>query len=106
EIGETIAVGSEIVKIEIAGSTSAPMDDGEGDAPIADGTAPQGETLPAPPAEKIETAKPAPSKAEQPKPAATSTFVAASVGAPRAEGERPLASPAVRLRAKEMGLDL
>jgi len=30
----------------------------------------------------------------------------ASTGAPRAEGERPVASPAVRLRAKEAGLDL
>ncbi|RWF38478.1 MAG: 2-oxo acid dehydrogenase subunit E2, partial [Mesorhizobium sp.] len=31
---------------------------------------------------------------------------AAVSGAPRAEGERPLASPAVRLRAKEAGIDL
>ncbi len=32
--------------------------------------------------------------------------VRASFGAPRPEGERPLASPAVRLRAKEAGIDL
>src|SRR4030095_15334876 len=31
---------------------------------------------------------------------------AAPAGAPRAEGERPLASPAVRLRAREAGVDL
>src|SRR5690606_33373005 len=29
-----------------------------------------------------------------------------SIGAPRREGEKPLASPAVRLRAKEAGIDL
>ncbi|TIO08853.1 MAG: 2-oxo acid dehydrogenase subunit E2, partial [Mesorhizobium sp.] len=31
---------------------------------------------------------------------------ASVIGAPRAEGEKPLASPAVRLRAKEAGIDL
>ena len=42
-------------------------------------------------------------------PAATTaapTAAAAAAGAPGPEGERPLASPAVRLRAKEAGVDL
>ncbi|MET0169850.1 MAG: dihydrolipoamide acetyltransferase family protein, partial [Aliihoeflea sp.] len=44
-------------------------------------------------------AKPAPKPAEKPKPSYSS-------GAPRAEGEKPLASPAVRLRARDAGIDL
>jgi 2-oxoisovalerate dehydrogenase E2 component (dihydrolipoyl transacylase) len=107
EIGETIAVGSPIVKIEIAGDAAAPMDDGEGEAPIAEGMAPQGEDIPAPPPQRVETPKPAAKSekapASQPKPAANGSTI---YGAPRREGERPLASPAVRLRAKEAGVDL
>ena len=106
EIGETIAVGSPIVKIEIAGETTAPMDDGAGKAPIAEGMAPEGEELPAPPPQKTESAaqvKPEKTQAAVKKPAANGTV---NHGAPRAEGERPLASPAVRLRAKEAGVDL
>ncbi|WP_245495770.1 dihydrolipoamide acetyltransferase family protein, partial [Mesorhizobium sp. M7A.F.Ca.CA.001.07.2.1] len=37
---------------------------------------------------------------------APTSQVATPAGAPRPEGERPLASPAVRLRAKEAGIDL
>jgi 2-oxoisovalerate dehydrogenase E2 component (dihydrolipoyl transacylase) len=36
----------------------------------------------------------------------TTSSPGSSLGAPRAEGERPLASPAVRLRAREAGIDL
>ena len=107
EIGEIIAVGSPIVKIDMAGDAAAPMDDGEGEAPIAEGIALEGETLPPPPATKTETPK-QPVKAEKPLPAASRPASAAPMasGAPRPEGERPLASPAVRLRAKEAGVDL
>ncbi len=103
EIGETIAVGSAIVRIDVAGEAPAPapMDDGEGESPVAEGLAPEGEKLPPPPAEKPEKPKAA-TKAPAPKPAAT--MPGASV--PRPEGERPLASPAVRLRAREAGVDL
>ena len=98
EIGETIAVGSPIVRIDVAGDAPAPMDDGKGEAPIAEGLAPEGEKLPPPPAEKPKAA----TKSPAPKPAAS--MAGASV--PRPEGERPLASPAVRLRAREAGVDL
>ena len=50
---------------------------------------------------------------EKPKPKPASVMEAApvaprafGVGAPRSEGEKPLASPAVRLRAREAGVDL
>ena len=42
---------------------------------------------------------------DKPKPAPVKA-AATSFGAPRVPGERPLASPAVRLKAKEAGIDL
>jgi 2-oxoisovalerate dehydrogenase E2 component (dihydrolipoyl transacylase) len=68
----------------------------------------EGETIP-PPLEKPATAAaekaaaPAPTKTAAP---ARPVARPATAGAPRAEGERPLASPAVRLRAREAGVDL
>jgi 2-oxoisovalerate dehydrogenase E2 component (dihydrolipoyl transacylase) len=106
EIGETIAVGSPIVKIEIAVDTTAPMDDGAGEAPIAEGMAPEGEKLPAPPPQKAEPIAPAKPEKAQATPKKPTANGSANHGAPRPEGERPLASPAVRLRAKEAGVDL
>jgi 2-oxoisovalerate dehydrogenase E2 component (dihydrolipoyl transacylase) len=108
EIGETVAVGSAIVRIEAAGdATSVPMDDGEGEAPIAEGMAPEGEKLPPPPTQKSEAAAPSkPVAKSEPAKAPSRTATNGSTGAPRPEGEKPLASPAVRLRAKEAGIDL
>ncbi|MHB2263876.1 dihydrolipoamide acetyltransferase family protein [Aliihoeflea sp. PC F10.4] len=102
EIGDVVAVGSPLIRIRTAGEASeAPMDDGAGKAPVADGMAEEGEDVPPPPAKETPkaAAKPEPKPAEKPK-------AAFSSGAPRAEGEKPLASPAVRLRAKEAGIDL
>lgn len=96
EIGEIIAVGSVILKIEVAGDTGATKD-------IADA-----ETVAPTPVEKIET-PPEPAKAPAPAPAPKKPAVPAPSlggGAPRPAGEKPLASPAVRLRAKEAGVDL
>ncbi|MEO9338199.1 dihydrolipoamide acetyltransferase family protein [Mesorhizobium sp. SB112] len=101
EIGDVVAVGSPLIRLKTAGDSDAPMDDGEAEAPIADGLAEEGEKLPPPP-EKPEPVKAQPAKSTE-KPAKA---VAASTGAPRHEGEKPLASPAVRLRAKEAGIDL
>ena len=111
EVGEIISVGSPIVRIKTGDDTGeAPaMDDGERTAPVADGMSGEGEDLPPPPAEGAPKpqpeaqvkpgteAKPAPSK-----PAPQNR----TAGALRAEGEKPVASPAVRLRAKEAGIDL
>lgn len=111
EIGETVAVGSAIVRIEAAGdATSVPMDDGEGEAPIAEGMAPEGEKLPPPPAAPAQTRpsdRPKQNISESPSPLRGGGKAApTATGAPRPEGEKPLASPAVRLRAKEAGVDL
>jgi 2-oxoisovalerate dehydrogenase E2 component (dihydrolipoyl transacylase) len=101
EVGDVMAVGSPLVRIKTAGETAEaepeaetadPMDDGEGEAPIAEGMAEEGEHLPPPPEVEIE---------EAPRPSPSSP-----VAALRAAGEKPLASPAVRLRAREAGIDL
>ncbi|HUH77882.1 MAG TPA: dihydrolipoamide acetyltransferase family protein, partial [Devosia sp.] len=96
EIGEIIAVGSVILKIEVAGDASATKD------------IPDAETAAPAPVEKNETP---PEPAKEPAPAPASSKPAAPVpafggGEPRPAGEKPLASPAVRLHAKEAGVDL
>ncbi|MDX8462825.1 dihydrolipoamide acetyltransferase family protein [Mesorhizobium humile] len=103
EIGDTVAIGSPIVRLKVAG---------EGNVKAAAAAAPEVKA-PAAPAE----AKPAPAAAPKASPKTTETpkTIAAAPkaarpasvsGAPRAEGEKPLASPAVRLRAREAGIDL
>lgn len=120
EIGQSVPVGSPLVRLEVAGDGKAeageaargPMQDEEEEAPVADGMAVEGETLPPPPKEAAQVlsrpvtapraeagaALAALGKRPQPQPALGA--------ARRAEGEKPLASPAVRLRAKEAGIDL
>ncbi len=104
EIGEVIATGTVILRIRTSG------EDGDGEAePHVELRKP--EDAPQPVVVAFER-KPDPA-ADRPKPvpeASASRLVAASVpkngGAPRAEGERPLSTPAVRLRAREAGVDL
>ena len=102
KIGEILAVGSALVRLEVEGEGNV----GEEDA--------------APSPAKPEPAKAAPPKAAKPKaeakakPAATPTPAqtpaprpsSGARPAPRAEGEKPIASPAVRKRAMDNGVDL
>ena len=96
QIGEIIAVGAPLLKLEV---------EGEGNASEADET-------PAPAAKKPEAApkapvkpkaSPAPQPAAQPAVSARQTSMA---DAPRAEGVKPIASPAIRKRALDNGIDL
>lgn len=108
EVGDTVAIGSALVKLKVAGEGGAAeqsaADEGAQEAPAERPAAP-----------------PAPAKAEQPAAAATPVKPAAppppklmpmparASAAPaqrRAPGEKPLASPAVRLKAREAGVDL
>jgi len=96
EIGEMTAVGAVIISLEV---------DGEGNA--AEGVA----ATPTPKAEKkpvdpvpAPVAKPEPAAKPAPKP--VTAVKATPTGAPRAEGEKPLASPAVRKRAADAGIKL
>jgi 2-oxoisovalerate dehydrogenase E2 component (dihydrolipoyl transacylase) len=104
EIGDTVAIGSPIVRLKVAG---------EGNVKAAAEAAPEAAAAAEPAEAKPAPAPPAPKPAarptEAPKPADSVPKPArpASVtSAPRPEGEKPLASPAVRLRAKEAGIDL
>lgn len=98
KIGEIIAVGSPLIRLEVSGEGNSVAED-----------APPPAKAEAKPASKPEP-KPEPvAAAPVPKPASTSAStepVASAMSAPRAEGEKPLASPAVRHRALEAGLDL
>jgi len=91
EVGQTLAVGAELVRLEVAG---------EGNAEVA--AAPREAAPPA----RLTTPPPVP-KTPAPTPVEVATPVArGSRGPPRPAGEKPLASPAVRRRAREAGIDL
>ena len=125
-IGETVSVGTPIIRLEVDGEGNTSVDDTAASSSV---DTPSSES----PAENIgegeHTKTPQPSETEPPKanghmnghPPATqgsagsipSSFSAPAKAspagmtrAPRAEGEKPLASPAVRLRAREGGIDL
>ncbi|WP_137930263.1 dihydrolipoamide acetyltransferase family protein [Mesorhizobium comanense] len=106
EIGDTVAIGSPIVRLKVSGDGNVKPQDSAKAEPVA--AAPPAK-LPTP---KPETAVPAaktPPKTSAPevKPApVVSKGSGQNSGAPRPEGGKPLASPAVRLRAKEAGIDL
>ncbi|MEO5324735.1 dihydrolipoamide acetyltransferase family protein [Mesorhizobium sp. CC13] len=124
EIGDTVAVGSPIVRIKVAGEGGA----AEGASAEEKAAAPVAQSTPTPgPSPQGGGGKPAASKNDTPKPESAvakaqtgspsplwggarlggnAASRATTVGLPRPEGERPLASPAVRLRAKEAGIDL
>ena len=111
EIGDTVAVGSPIVRLEggrrgqcrsrgsrrQAAPASRP--------PRRQTTPPHGRQSPHPKSSRqpADACRPKPRRSE---PAAPARQLRAPAGAPRAEGEKPLASPAVRLRAREAGIDL
>lgn len=108
EIGDTVAIGSPIVRLKVAGEGNVkPQGDAIAEVVAAEPPAklptpkpePAAPTAKAPPKAAAPEAKPAPAVAKSPGQRSVS-------GAPRPEGEKPLASPAVRLRAKEAGIDL
>ncbi len=101
-IGEIIAVGSPIIRLEVDGPGN--VKPGEEPAPVkSNGAAEPAPAQPEPPKE----AKKAAPKPKIEKPATTvAAASAAPQGAMRKEGEAPLASPAVRKRALDNGVDL
>ncbi|MDG4893308.1 dihydrolipoamide acetyltransferase family protein [Mesorhizobium sp. WSM4976] len=106
EIGDTVAIGSPIVRLKVAGEgnvKAAAEAASEVKAPAAPAEA---KPAPAPAAPKVAPKPADPPAKVSPAAAPKAARPASSSGAPRAEGEKPLASPAVRLRAKEAGVDL
>ena len=116
EIGDTVSVGSPIVRIRTAGGADEVSETEAQPIGSEVGTAPKREPV----TKKLTRGKPANEKKSKPakeelEPFATSnavperlksTSAQAEPRRPRAEGEKPLASPAVRLRAREAGVDL
>lgn len=112
EIGDTIAIGSALVKLKVAGEGTAaevaeepePGEAAGSDAPAA---AAESAKPVAKPATETDTSEP-PRAMTVPKP--VRAIAAATPQAPaaprRAPGDKPLASPAVRLKAREAGIDL
>jgi 2-oxoisovalerate dehydrogenase E2 component (dihydrolipoyl transacylase) len=96
EVGSVLAVGAELVRLEVAG---------EGNVEVA--AAPREAAPPAhPPAERMTTPPPVPKPAAPAPTEASAPVVRGSLGPPRPAGEKPIASPAVRRRAREAGADL
>lgn len=103
EIGEKIAVGSELVRLEIEGGSSELKAEAPEPVAVAHAEKPQPQRASAEAPVLLQTPVP-------PKPAAqkkeTSSRAFAGAGPVRAEGEKPLATPSVRLRARDGGIDL
>ena len=98
-VGDVLAVGSELIRIDAPGMPDSPPP-----APRKSGAA-KPET-PAPAAAPVDEAPPAQTPASIASPPPRAVPSAPQIGAPRPPGERPFASPAVRARARETGVDL
>lgn len=85
EVGNTLAVGAELIRIEVDGA-------GQAEVPVV---------TPEPPAAASLSPPPAPGPRVSGRPAAPSPSLKGEPGA-----DRPIASPAVRRRAWELGVDL
>src|SRR6266851_10359312 len=93
EVGGVLAVGAELVRLEVAG---------EGNEEVA--AAPREAATP--PARHPAAAAPPPAPEPAASSAATVSVTRAPLGPPRPPGEKPIASPAVRRRARDAGVDL
>lgn len=110
--GEMMAVGSELIRLEVegagnaasAGSPPAAKPAEAAAEPKAEAPKPAADTKPAPAADAKPAAEPA--KAAAPAPAAKSDARGAVTNSVLAAGEQPLASPAVRRRAWDLGIEL
>ncbi len=103
EIGQVLAIGSPLVRLKIEGEGHAAEPESAKPAKAEAAQAPKVEQKVVAPKPQEEKPKPKPASVMEAAPVAPRAF---GVGAPRSEGEKPLASPAVRLRAREAGVDL
>src|SRR5574337_1900630 len=94
-VGQVMAVGAELVRLEV-----------EGEGNLKESGTHTAQKAPVPVAKNAVPAPAAPAPKAAPAPAHSSAAAPRAVAAVRKEGERPLASPSVRRRALDMGLDL
>jgi 2-oxoisovalerate dehydrogenase E2 component (dihydrolipoyl transacylase) len=104
KLGEVMAVGSELIRIEVEGAGNVKAEPAAAQAAAAP-SAPPVKTQDAPAAAATQ---PPPVAAPEAKPAGPATRPAAPAAAPAARrpGDKPIASPAVRRRAWELGIEL
>jgi 2-oxoisovalerate dehydrogenase E2 component (dihydrolipoyl transacylase) len=107
EVGGMLAVGAELVRLEVAGEGNQEV----AAAPREAAAPPAAQPLAAAPAPHLPVPPPAPSSspaiaAAAPAPASRTATTRAPMGPPRPPGEKPIASPAVRCRARDAGVDL
>ncbi|WP_312307075.1 dihydrolipoamide acetyltransferase family protein, partial [Pulveribacter sp.] len=105
-VGQVLAVGAELVRLEVEGEgnfkeNQAPAPASKAQAAIESVAKPPAAAVPAPAAP---APSPTPSPVPTPAPARSAAPRAAAVA--RSPGERPLASPAVRRLAQDRGIDL
>jgi 2-oxoisovalerate dehydrogenase E2 component (dihydrolipoyl transacylase) len=101
EVGDQIAIGSVLVEIETEGDAVAaeePAAESEKEQPLADGAEE--------PTAAQEMAVPTMATKPEPKPASAPEPRPEPAAAPVAHGAKVLASPAVRQRARDLGIDL
>ena len=96
EVGGVLAVGAELVRLEVAG-------EGNEDVAAAPREAAAPVERPAPPVPPEPTAPSVPASRA---PTSREPTSRAPIGPPRLPGDKPLASPAVRRRARDAGVDL
>ncbi len=109
EIGDTVAVGAPLVRLSIAGEDAASVKAETGSS--SETGEDEGEAAPAkaeiaPSSAKPTAHSPAVEAKAQPGPARNKPPVQERPGSARVGAERPIAAPAVRLRAREAGVDL
>jgi 2-oxoisovalerate dehydrogenase E2 component (dihydrolipoyl transacylase) len=109
KVGDTVAVGSPIIKLDVDGAGNAKVED----APVKEAEKPAAkkEDSAPPPvgelaAKRTEAGIAAKSHLQSPTSTALPRAGEQRTTAPRKEGEKPLAAPAVRKRALDAGVDL
>jgi 2-oxoisovalerate dehydrogenase E2 component (dihydrolipoyl transacylase) len=111
-IGQSLAVGAELIRLEVEGAGNLkdkgaaragqePVRTAAAAAPAEEVAEPQLEAVAA-----AEASAPASAQASRPAPAARPAPVSRAAPPLRAEGEKPLAAPAVRQRAWDLGVEL
>jgi 2-oxoisovalerate dehydrogenase E2 component (dihydrolipoyl transacylase) len=105
KLGEVMAVGSELIRIEVEGAGNVKA------APAAVATAAPATRAPATPAKAAPAATarqaaPVPAPGARPAPPSATPAPVTATPATRQPGDKPIASPAVRRRAWDLGIEL
>jgi 2-oxoisovalerate dehydrogenase E2 component (dihydrolipoyl transacylase) len=104
-VGDVLAVGSELIRIDAPGLPDSVVPAASKSRPQKPEPAPTPSSKPEPAESAPRAAAETPPSPREPQKAEPRPFEART-GQPRPLGEKPLAAPAVRLKAREAGIDL